>query len=80
VFKLGEFVDLLNDVSRSRADGRPRWDRWNVRRMLAAAGVEALPRVPGGDLSYTLRALQRALPDLYDSILDCSALQDSAAA
>lgn len=77
VFKLGELVDRMNAVHQLRPNGRPRWDRWSLRRMLEAGGVRFTQRCPGGDLYVTLAALRDAFPDAWESLLDAEALSES---
>jgi hypothetical protein len=83
LFSIADVLDRLNRVTAPRRNKKgmlvPRWNRWNVTRLLQKRHVQLSQGGKRGKFYLTLHALRTAWPDLWESVLDAEALRDIAA-
>jgi len=79
VFDIATFVDRLNAVSGPRRDGKPRWNRWKLTRLLQDHKAQLVQAKAGGKYWLTPRIIRDVLPDFYEELLDQEALRGIAA-
>jgi len=76
VLEIDDLVRRLNALA-PRKRGRERWDRWSVRRLLEAGGVQLTQRAPRCKFYVPLSALREAFPSFWESLLDAEALAEA---
>lgn len=75
VYDLDDLVERLNAIP-ERARGKPRWNRWSVRRLLAAGQVPLIQRGPRCKVYVLLSALRDSFPEFVDSLAFAEAVEE----